>query len=294
MLISTQTQALYNRFGLKKALQILSEVGFEAYDFSLFNLKNDDPFQGENFREYAREIRAYADSLGLVCNQTHAATLNSKLDRSSAEYQTLLRQLEISGLLGAKVAVVHPLQYLPYLKNREILKEINMDFYRGLIPYCEKFNIKVATENMWQVYYYNKWDNNICRSVCAAPEEFKDYLDTINSPRIVACLDVGHTSLVGEDMTEMIHALGPHLQALHLHDTDTKNDLHVAPFHGKIDFEEITQALADIDYQGDLTLETDGFYSAVPAHDLELNTATAAYLCATVKALRRRVEAKKQ
>ncbi len=295
MLISTQTDALYARFGLKEAIRILAEVGFEAYDVSLFSLKAEDALNGENFREYAGEIRAYADSLGIVCNQTHAIFPPVRGDEEDpVRYQTLLRHLEISGILGAKASVVHPIHYIPYLKNKEILKKMNMEFYRGLIPYCEKFNIKIATENMWQ-RYYSKGGNRICRSACSSPADFRDYLDTLNSPWIVACLDIGHVSLVGEDMTEMIHTLGhDHLQALHIHDTDTFSDLHIAPFHGRIDFQEVTQALADIDYQGDLTLEPDHFYNNVPADDLELNTATAAYLCAVTKALRRMVESKKK
>ncbi len=296
MLISTQTDALYDRFGLKEAIRILSEVGFEAYDVSLFTVKKNeaDPLNGDGFREYAREIRTYADSLGIVCNQTHSIYPVVRGDESDPErYQTLLRHLEISGILGAKCSVVHPAQHLPYLKNIDALKAFNMDFYRGLIPYCEKFNIKIAVENMWQ-RYYSKSGNRICRSVCATPTEFKEYLDTLNSPWFVACLDIGHVTLVGEDMTEMIHTLGSHLQALHIHDTDTLSDLHVAPFHGKIDFEEVTQALADVDYQGDLTLEPDKFYYNVPVGDLEMNTATAAYLCAVTKTLRRMVQAKKK
>ncbi len=296
MLISTQTDALYNRFGLKEALRILAEVGFEAYDVSLFAVqkKEDDPLNGEYFREYAKEIRAYADSLGIVCNQTHAIFPPVRGDEEDpARYQTLLRHLEISGILGAKASVVHPAQHLPYLKNKEALRAYNMEFYRGLIPYCEKFNIKIAVENMWQ-RYYSKGSNRICRSVCAAPAEFKDYMDALNSPRFIALLDVGHVSLVGEDMTEMIHTLGSHLRALHLHDTDTFSDLHIAPFHGRIDYQEVTQALADIDYQGDITLEADNFYAGIPADDLELNTATAAYLCAVAKALRRMIQSKKK
>ena len=55
--------------------------------------------------------------------------------------------------MGVKLIVVHPKQHLPYLEgnNAEILKQLNLEFYNSLIPDCEKYGIKIATENMWQM-----------------------------------------------------------------------------------------------------------------------------------------------
>ena len=53
----------------------------------------------------------------------------------------------------------------------------------------------------------------------------------------------------------MIHALGKHLQALHLHDNDRWHDAHQIPFTMDIDFAPIVAALKAIDYQGYFTLE---------------------------------------
>ncbi len=63
----------------------------------------------------------------------------------------------------------------------------------------------------------------------------------------------------------MIHALGhDRLTALHVHDNDKRDDRHTAPYLGGMDWGAITQALADIRYQGDLTLEADAFLSGFP------------------------------
>lgn len=71
---------------------------------------------------------------------------------------------------------------------------MNVEFYRTLIPDCERLNIRVCAENMWQ------WDDKreiIVDSICAQPEEFCALLDAIDSPWIVGCLDIGHSALVG-------------------------------------------------------------------------------------------------
>ena len=265
MLLSTQTSRLQNKFGYKKAFEILKNAGFDAFDLSLFHPTDDnDGLYKENFREYAKELRAYADSLGIVCNQSHAPFPSSTADRAQDKpiYDSIVHAMEIASILGAKDIVVHPKQHLPYRANEKVLKEINMEFYKSLIPYCEKFNINVAVENMWQS---NPVGGAIVNSTCARVEEFCEYIDDIGSERIVACLDTGHVSLCGEDMSVMIRGLGgKRLKALHVHDTDGRADLHTLPFTSKNDFALIMKLLKEINYEGDLTFEADHFYSGFP------------------------------
>ena len=56
---------------------------------------------------------------------------------------------------------------------------------------------------------------------------------------------------------EMIRALGPHLQALHIHDNDRHYDSHRLPFTMDIDFQSVIGALREVGYTGYLTLEAD-------------------------------------
>lgn len=294
MLVSSPNGSLAKRYGVTESIRMLKEAGFDAYDMSLFgsNVFDDMAREGGDWRAEARKVRAYADSIGIVCNQTHPIFPPVNGDEKDPErYETLLRHLEISGILGAKIAVVHPIQYLYYQKNVEKLKEMNLEFYRGLIPYCEKYNIKVAVENMWRRYYDKRLA--IVDSVCSRAEEFRDYVDMIDSPWIVACLDIGHVSLVGEDMTKIIRTLGPRLQALHVHDTDTVADLHTLPFHGSIDYNEVTAALAEIGYDGDITLESDSFYANLPKEYPAAYQAAATYMCAVAKTVREMVLTRK-
>jgi len=41
---------------------------------------------------------------------------------------------------------------------------------------------------------------------------------------------------------------------------EANNDAHTLPFFGIIDWEKVMEALADINYTGDLTYEANGFY----------------------------------
>ena len=93
---------------------------------------------------------------------------------------------------------------------------------------------------------------------CSRAEEYVRYIDTLDSEYAVACLDVGHVGLPSraDGAENIIRALGhDRLKALHVHDNDFLSDKHMLPFFGKIDWEEITQALADVDYDGNFTYE---------------------------------------
>lgn len=105
--------------------------------------------------------------------------------------------MEAASILGAQVIVVHPIQHLTYAEYPNELFEMNVKFYKSLIPYCEKFGIKVAVENMWQ---YNNVNKVITDSTYSRAWEFYKYIDTADSEWIVGCLDIGHASLVGADV----------------------------------------------------------------------------------------------
>lgn len=67
--------------------------------------------------------------------------------------------------------------------------------------------------------------------------------------------------MVGDGAANMIEALGPHLQALHIHDNDLWHDYHQIPFSMDIDFRNVARALKKIGYRGYLTLEASSYLS---------------------------------
>ena len=266
MLLSTNTHDLLGLFGFEKTVTLLKEAGFDAYDMSLFRMFSDAdncPFNKNNYRELAKQMRAFADSIGLPCNQAHAPFhVSAGDDKDEWRFETVVRSMEIAAILGAKCIVVHPKQHLDYKTEKQALWDMNIAFYKRLLPYCEQFQIKVALENMW---HYNHDTEHIADSVCSRPEEFLAYLEALNSPWFVACLDVGHAALTDENIPYFIRTLGKkHLQALHVHDVDFKKDRHSLPYMMDIAWDTVLDALAEIGYEGDLTFEADTFFRKLP------------------------------
>ena len=150
MRVSTNTIASL-QMPLRDKVKLLAEAGFDCYDISLFSGYDQRELDGDDYREKAQALRKYADSIGIACNQAHApfGGIYGTPDNEEG-FAAVVRSMEIAAILGASIIVVHPCQHLNYAESREELFAINLDYYKRLIPYAERFGIKIATENMWQ------------------------------------------------------------------------------------------------------------------------------------------------
>lgn len=256
MLTSTQISS-YRRMGdLKTIVCKLRDAGFEAYDFSMFlGGLSDEILLADDYIERARAFRAYTDSIGMPCNQTHAPFATAK--KGNEEYNDKMRPLirraiEISGELGAKVCVVHPCNdYTP---------EENAEMYRrDFEDVARRAGVKIGVENMWN---HDPIDRSLfAPAACSHHENFKRHMDLLPADVFVACLDIGHCYLdeMEKDAALMIDTLGDRLAAIHLHDVNSKKDNHSIPFMQDIDYEPVIEALRRNRYCGDITLEASGY-----------------------------------
>ncbi|MBQ8717060.1 MAG: sugar phosphate isomerase/epimerase [Clostridia bacterium] len=262
MKLSINLHSISDEYGFEKSVDVYKAAGFDAIDYSLMRMVYDDnPMNGTNYRDLALEVRRVVEEKGMTVNQTHAP-FGFKAEQwdNEALFESVVlprtaRSIEISGLLGADVVVVHPIHHTPYQGHEEEVFERNMAFFRRLIPHAEKANVKIGVENMLQRDPLRK---NYVADACSDPAEFVRYIDTLNSEYITACVDIGHAVLPSGSgpVADMIRALGHgRLGSLHVQDNDYKSDLHLAPYMGMLDWKEIARALGEIDYKGDFTYE---------------------------------------
>ncbi len=260
MKISTTIHTPILAVGEEKTLEYIARAGFDAWDFSMFSmalydkpndkmLPNDHPLASKDYLKYARRLKQIGLDNGIVCNQSHAPFPTYVPEIRSV----LKRAIECTAEAGGKICVIHPLNYWGVPENTELFME--------LMPFAKEYGVKVATENL---YHWDREKDEASFAACATPENFKAVLDAVDNEYMVACVDVGHAEMkgLGTSAPEMIRYLGDKVQALHLHDTDKWHDNHQIPFSMDIDFSAIVQALKDINYQGDLTLEADTYLTA--------------------------------
>ena len=78
-----------------------------------------------------------------------------------------------------------------------------------------------------------------------------------NSDIFKVCLDTGHSNFCGENPADAVRLLGKeYLGALHVHDNNGKGDQHLRPGFGNIDWEDFSDALAEIGFEGCVSFET--------------------------------------
>ena len=255
MILSTEIDNARHRLGgsQEKAVELIGKAGFDAWDFTMIamawynpklgRIMDDHPLTGSGRLAYARKLRRIGEDYGMFCNQSHAP-FPAWYKGVTDSYK---HALECTAEAGGKICVMHPDNYKSAEENAEI-------FY-DLISFAHECGVKIAIENMCN--YDEKLGRFLPQAACSTPEDFLKHLAMIDDPYFVACVDVGHAELrdLGSSAVDMIRALGPKVQALHLHDNDKIGDLHRIPFSESLDYTAIIKALKEINYSGDFTLE---------------------------------------
>ena len=261
MLISTQTSHAVSRLGFEQGVLTLKNAGYDCLDLSLFEMIRDDsPYIAGDWRKLVEERKAFCDANGIIFNQSHAPFSFAWADeniRENIAKPRVEQSLEISAMMGVKIAVVHPLHWMPYLGHEDEINELNIQYYKSLVPLARNLGVKIALENMWQKEIKRKC---ICTDVAGFAKDHAALIDAIDSEWVVACLDVGHCSLVGEEAEDTIRILGhDRLKSVHLHDNDYQGDRHTIPGLGLMNWDNIMKAFEDIKYDGEFTYEADAF-----------------------------------
>lgn len=254
---STEIASASRIVGEEKAVELIAKAGFDAWDFSMFELcrfernprgvyKTDHLLSDSNYLLYARKLKNIGLDYGIVCNQSHAPF--PSIYPEGEGY--LKRAIECTAEAGGNICVIHP--------ENSVSREENIKMYRALVPFAREHGVKIAAENMWA---WDRIKDRACEAICATPEDFCNLIDSVEDDFMVACLDVGHAEMMGGDITaeRMIKTLGKRLAALHLHDNDRWHDSHQIPFSMSIDFATVVKALKEIEYDGFFTLEAEQY-----------------------------------
>ena len=253
---STEIDTIASVVGMEKAVELVAKAGFDCWDFSLFKMGSYDWKNGNRILrghpletrdtalKLAEKLRKIGEENGIFCNQSHAP-----FPIYCAGIREMLPlALECTAEAGGKICVVHPDNYKPAEENAEM--------YRELLPVARRLGVTIAAENMWT------WDdanNQAGKAACSDGPDFVKHVDLVGDPHLAACVDVGHAEMrgLGTSAPAMIRQLGRRVRALHVHDNDKWHDSHALPFSMSIDFGAVLEALAEVGYEGEMTMETD-------------------------------------
>ena len=268
MKISTEINSISHFVGFEDAVRIVADAGFDAWDFSMHIMGGYDwstgeyrapehPLNGDGYLEFAEKLGRIGRENGIVCNQSHSpypVTVPQIAEKA-------FRALECTAAAGGDICVIHP------LNNGSVAE--NKTYFERYLDTAKRLGVRIGCENMYNWDDENGW---AIPAACSDPQSFVAHIDAVNSPNLVACLDVGHAEMMhryGVSAVDMIKALGPRLQALHIHDNDRRGDKHQIPFSMDIDFEPVVKALKETGYNGYFTLEAVSFLRTHSPDDIK-------------------------
>ena len=286
MKLVTTTGFIGRRLGVKKVLEMIAKSGFDGYDCTMFGVDDEfcPEYVGENGLKNIKELKRFADTLGLPCLQAHAPCPSvPKFSTVERYVETSLQAIRYAHELECPILVVHPATEFNEKENYERI-------YAPLMESAKSYGVRVATENMYK--WKDEKEIETVPAACGTAEDFVNHIDYAKNSYLTACLDIGHAQMQNcEGAVKLIKALGKErLSALHVHDNDLCNDYHTFPFVGKSDWDEITTALAGIGYDGCFTFEADAFMRTYPD---ELLSACLSLLEKTGRYLIKEIERKK-
>lgn len=150
-----------------------------------------------------------------------------------------LNQLDFMERLGMKTLVLHlPIDTQPDLAASIASARDALDV---LVPRAREAGIVLAVENTYDPEQYN------------APDFFQAIFDAYDEVEVGLCYDSGHALMTSEEV--LLERFTERLVAVHLHDNDGQNDLHLPPGQGLVDWQNVRCTIQKSSFAGPVHLE---------------------------------------
>lgn len=246
----------------KEVIRLLHEAGFETLDFSLAYTDRSEEFflARDDWQQEVDRIADTAAKYGMVFSQVHlpfhkkgwpGMDPNFSNPGYAELFEECTRRAYIAGgMVGAPWAVAHCLNPIGIGFDRKKAAEINHEHYDKYVELGIKNGIGTAFENMIQGTPQGQHFR-----YSSHPDDLIDYVDSYNDPMVGICWDFGHAYESGLEQPVSLRKVGKRLKCVHVDDNFQVKDVHIIPFCGQIDWMGIIPVLAEIGYEGDLSLE---------------------------------------
>ena len=214
-------------------MKIIGKAGFDSVMINCFEEESVKPWAD------ARE------KSGVFIELVHAPILHASdfwVDTADGDdfLACLKRRVDFCRELGAPIMVVHT----TFKKPAPPVSQIGVDRFLDLCDYAQNSGVKLAFENVDVFEHLEKVMN-------------------VLPPFHGFCWDSGHNLCYApeKDMSELF---GSRLICTHIHDNfgrrrpgcpDSRDDMHLLPFDGTMDWQWYAERIKNIGYRGTLTIE---------------------------------------
>ena len=211
-----------------ETIDAIKKAGFKDVFVQWYN--KDWKYSQEEQLKYAKE-----QGLNIIFAHLGYKNINDlweENDNGDKLVENYKKDIEICRKNNIPMVVMH----LTSKKVAPKYNEIGLKRIIEIVNYAKECNIKVAFENT----------------------KIKGYLEyviqNLDNDNVGICYDAGHCHVHFDD--EFPYEMFKNrIFAVHLHDNDKSDDLHLLPFDGTINWQTVIKKLKDCNYDGPVTLE---------------------------------------
>lgn len=211
-----------------ETIDAIKKAGFKDIFIQWYN--KDWKYSQEEQLEYAKE-----QGLNIIFAHLGYKNINDlweENDNGNKLVEKYKKDIEICKKNNIPMVVMH----LTSKKVAPKYNEIGLKRIIEIVNYAKELDIKVAFENT----------------------KIKGYLEyviqNLDNDNVGICYDAGHCHVHFDD--EFPYEIFKNrIFAVHLHDNDKSDDLHLLPFDGTINWQTVIKKLKDCKYDGPVTLE---------------------------------------
>lgn len=264
MNLCTSTNTLYERadgtrIPAEECIRACAEAGYKEMDFCFVDqVFGKTAFLGEHWESHIDFYRNLAEKLGIQFTQSHGPLYAFCSGRDEQLEEWMRRSLIGSRMLGVRWMVMHPDTLVTENAMDPRTMQMNVDYFRRLSDEAGRYGVGIAIEDMW-----GKTKEGVPRFAIDV-DELCDLIDRVGAENTGACWDAEHGSIENLDQGAAIRKLGKRLKALHISDQTAANNIHILPYMGFTDWDDVLQALADIGYDHPFTFELQHYLLYMP------------------------------
>jgi sugar phosphate isomerase/epimerase len=236
---------------LEEALKHVRDAGFTEVEITADKIHMDPRIYPRSklphLKKLMNDLELHPNSVHAPINGVDLSAENPYVRDKSLEL--LKRTLEYCRAIECPIMVVHPNHSESLPLGWEAMKRNSIEALRVVAEKAEEVGVKVALENVI---------DKEGRRFGGRISEIREIIKTVGSPNLGICFDTGHTNLLADpniSLHDEIIRAGEYLWTLHIHDNDGKDDWHLPPGMGSIDWSQVVEALRKAGYDGVFMME---------------------------------------
>lgn len=240
------TSKIARALPFNEAVRLAKEVGYEEFDFGFsYQMLIKDGWEAE--------IKSSIETMRDAGMRVKYAHLPYDYPGNESEWPAFFtatqRAVDAAVLMGAECAAIHPRCSMREDYDEDVEYANALEFLKPYCEYAHKKGLPLGIENMRG-------------KGASAPARIRRFAMRTDEVISLAkeldegvCWDTGHGNISLQNEYKSIKKIGSLLREVHINDNFAEDDIHIAPFLGKVDWTGVLKGLKEVDYKGSLNME---------------------------------------